>query len=153
MNKTAQDNEQAPETAPEPVPVPEPAAQYSVSGGFVGLLNTLNISLAVTSYQSGRLYLLGRNPKGGLMVNEQYFQKAMGLHYDGSTLYMATLANIYRMKNALRADQLMDNQFTDCFIPRTAHLTGYLDTHDVGVGKDGEIFFVNTRYNLSLIHI
>ena len=145
MNKTAQDNEQAPESAPEPVP--EPAAQYSVSGGFVGLLNTLNISLAVTSYQSGRLYLLGRNPKGGLMVNEQYFQKAMGLHYDGSTLYMATLANIYRMKNALRADQLMDNQFTDCFIPRTAHLTGYLDTHDVGVGKDGEIFFVNTRYN------
>ena len=101
MNKTTQDNEQAPESAPEPVP--EPAAQYSVSGGFVGLLNTLNISLAVTSYQSGRLYLLGRNPKGGLMVNEQYFQKAMGLHYDGSTLYMATLANIYRMKNALRA--------------------------------------------------
>ena len=124
-----------------------PAAKYSISGGFVALLNQLNVSVAVTSYQSGRLYLLGRNPKGGLMVNEQYFQKAMGLHYDGKTLYMATLANIYRMENILAADQVMDEQFTDCFVPRTAHFTGYLDAHDVGVTKNGDMLFVNTRYN------
>ena len=125
----------------------EPIAKYSVSGGFVSMLHQLNISVALTSYQSGRLYLLGRNPKGGLMVNEQFFQKAMGLHYDGRTLFMATLAHIYRMENILRADQVMDEQFTDCFVPRTAHLTGMLDAHDVGVGKDGEALFINTRYN------
>ena len=123
------------------------AAKFSISGGFVSLLNQLNISIALTSYQSGRLYLLGRNPKGGLMVNEQYFQKAMGLHYDGDTLFMATLANIYRMKNVLAVDQVMDNQFTDCFIPRTAHFTGALDAHDVGISSDDEVLFVNTRYN------
>ena len=121
--------------------------KYSISEGFVGLLAKFNIAIAVTSYQSGRLYLLGRNPKGGLMVNEQYFQKAMGLHYLDGTLYMATLANIYRMENILRADQVMDGQFTDCFVPRTAHLTGILDAHDVGVTKKDEILFVNTRYN------
>lgn len=141
----AQQNKETPQKADEQNS--EPAAKYSLSGGFVAMLNTLNISIAVTSYQSGRLYMLGRNPKGGLMVNEQYFQKAMGLHYDGETLFMATLANIYRMKNVLRADQVMDGLFTDCFIPRTAHLTGYLDAHDVGVTKDNEILFVNTRYN------
>ena len=125
----------------------EPAAKYSMSGGFVNMLKSLNISVAATSYQSGRLYLLGRNPKGGLMVNEQFFKKAMGLHYDGSTLYMATLANIYRMENILRAEETMDKQYSDCFVPRTTHFTGVLDAHDVGVTKDGKVLFVNTRYN------
>ncbi len=125
----------------------EPAARYSVSAGFVSLLNDLNIALAVTSYQSGRLYLLGRNPQGGLMVNEQYFQKAMGLHYDGSTLFMATLANIYRMENVLRPDQVMDKLFSDCFMPRTTHFTGILDIHDVGVTSDNDVVFINTAYN------
>jgi len=124
-----------------------PAARYSVSGGFVQLLNRLNVSIAVTSYQSGRLYLLGRDPNGGLMVNEQFFQKAMGLHYDGNALIMATLAHIYRMENILADDQIMDNQFTDCFVPRTGHLTGILDAHDVGVTSSGEILFVNTSHN------
>lgn len=125
----------------------QPAAKYSVSGGFVPLLHQLDVAVAVTSYQSGRLYLLGRNPQGGLMVNEQFFQKAMGLHYDGQTLFMATLANIYRMENILRADQVMDELFSDCFVPRTAHFTGTIDAHDVGVTGEGEIRFVNTRYN------
>ena len=138
-NKTTKNNE-AEKTE-------EPAAKYSISGGFVALLTRLNISLAVTSYQSGRLYMLGRNPKGGLMINEQYFQKAMGLHFDDKTLFMATLANIYRMENILGSDQVMDNQFTDCFVPRTSHMTGVLDAHDVGVTKDDEILFINTRYN------
>lgn len=128
-------------------PQSEPDAKYSISGGFVALLNRLNVSIAVTSYQSGRLYMLGRNPKGGLMINEQFFQKAMGLHYSGKSLHMATLANIYRMENILLKDQVMDEQFSDCFVPRTAHFTGVLDAHDVGVTKQGELLFVNTRYN------
>lgn len=124
-----------------------PAAKYTISGGFATLLNSLKLSVAVTSYQSGRLYLLSQNPKGGLNVDEQMHKKAMGLHYDGKSLLLATLANIYRMENVLRADQAMDEIFNHCFVPRTAHFTGVLDAHDVGVTSQGEILFVNTRYN------
>ncbi len=137
----------ADQTKPDEKQNAEPNVKYSISGGFVDLLNQLNISVAVSSYQSGRLYLLGRNLEGGLMVNEQYFQKAMGLHYHDKTLYMATLANIYEMRNILRENEVMDNQFTDCFMPRKTHMTGALDTHDIGVTKAGETVFVNTRYN------
>lgn len=146
----AADHADAPSQTPSGTPAEppqEPDVKYSISGGFVSLLNQLDVALAVTSYQSGRLYILSRNPKGGLMVNEQFFQKAMGLHYHDKTLYMATLSHIYRMRNILRADQVMDNQFTDCFVPRTGHLTGFLDTHDVGVTRDERVVFVNTRYN------
>lgn len=118
-----------------------------MSGGLVGYLNSANVAIAATSYQSGRLYLIGRNPKGGLMVNEQFFRKAMGLHVHGDTLYLATLGHIYKMENVLRSDQSMDHTFTQCYLPRHAYLTGHLDAHDVGVTDEGEIIFVNTRYN------
>lgn len=71
-----------------------PTVTYSISGGFVALLARLNISVALSSYQSGKFYLLGRNPQGGLMVNERLFQKAMGLHVAGNTLLLATLFQI-----------------------------------------------------------
>lgn len=125
----------------------QPAAKYTISGGFATLLNSLNISVAVTSYQSGRLYLLSQNPRGGLNVDEQIHKQAMGLSFDGKTLTLATLANIYRMENVLKADQVMDEIFSHCYVPRTAHFTGALDAHDVGVTSQGDILFVNTRYN------
>jgi uncharacterized protein (TIGR03032 family) len=123
------------------------AVRYSMSGGLVQFLHAQNLAIAFTSYQSGRLYLLGRNPKGGLMVNEQDFRKAMGLHVHGKSLYLATLGHIYRLENCLRPDQWMDETFSQCFIPRTAYFTGHLDAHDVGVTSEGEIIFVNTRFN------
>ena len=44
---------------------------YSMSGGLVARLRTLGLGLAFTSYQSGLLYLIGRNPtSGGLNVHQ-----------------------------------------------------------------------------------
>ena len=123
------------------------AVRYSMSNGFLNFLSSNNISIAMTSYQSGRLYLLGRNPKGGLMVNEQCFKKAMGLHVKGNAIYMATHAHICRMENILKPGQWMEEIFTQCYLPRTIHFTGCLDSHDVGVTKNNEIIFVNTAYN------
>ena len=33
------------------------------------------------------------------------------------------------------------------YVPRTLHITGQLDAHDVGVTSDGDPIFVNTRFN------
>lgn len=118
-----------------------------MSRGFVQFLAANDIAIAFTSYQSGRLYILSRNPKGGLMVNEELFRKAMGLHVFGQSLYMVTLSHIHRMENILTTGQRIDHTYTHCFMPRTSHLTGVLDAHDVGVGSEGTVLFVNTRYN------
>lgn len=125
----------------------EPPVRYSMSGGFVSFLHAHNIGLALTSYQSGRLYLLSRNPKGGLMVNEQNFYKAMGLHAAGNALHIATLASIIRLENILNPGQWINETFTQCYVPRTIHFTGILDAHDVAVTRPGQIVFVNTLYN------
>ncbi len=129
---------------------------YSMSPGFVPFLATQNISVAFSSYQSGKFYLLGRNPKGGLMVNEHFFQKAMGICVDGNAIYLATLHQILHMENALSPGFEVNNTFDACYVPRTAHVTGVLDAHDVGLTSDGDVIFVNTRYNclskLSPVH-
>ncbi|WP_297844626.1 TIGR03032 family protein [uncultured Roseibium sp.] len=126
----------------------EPAGvTYSMSGGLVGLLASLKISVAFSSYQSGKFYLLGRNPEGGLMVNEQFFRQAMGIHVSGGTIYLATLSEIVRLENVLEPNQRINDTFDACFVPRTAHVTGALDAHDLGIDRDGRILFVNTRFN------
>ena len=122
-------------------------AEYSMSPGLVAFLKSNQISFAATSYQSGRLYLVGWNPKGGLMVNEEFFKKAMWLHVHGDSLYMATLNHIVRLENILDDGQWLNKQYTSCFVPRSSHLTGPVDAHDVGVTSSGELRFINTRYN------
>jgi uncharacterized protein (TIGR03032 family) len=120
---------------------------YSMSPGFVGLLDRLSVSVAVSSYQSGKFYLLGRNPNGGLMVDERLFQKAMGICVETNTLVLATLFQIQRFENVLETGQFINNTFDACYVPRVTYTTGILDAHDVGLLSNGEIIFVNTRYN------
>jgi uncharacterized protein (TIGR03032 family) len=138
-----------PKSDPAEVPA-EPADQaaaYSMSPGFVPFLRRSKVSVALTSYQSGRLYLLGLNREGGLNVDERPFQKAMGLAVEGQTLVLATHFQIHRFGNTLKAGELINNHFDACYVPRVSYNTGVLDAHDVGLLKSGEVIFVNTRFN------
>jgi uncharacterized protein (TIGR03032 family) len=107
----------------------------------------LNVSVAVSSYQSGKFYLLGRNPQGGLMVDERLFQKAMGICVHDNSLILATQFQIQRFENFPAPGQFINHTFDACYVPRITYTTGVLDAHDVGLLADGEIIFVNTRYN------
>jgi uncharacterized protein (TIGR03032 family) len=120
---------------------------YSASDGLAGFLAQRNLSFGFTSYQSGRLYLVGRNPNGGIMVNERMFRQAMGLHADRQRLYLATLFQIFRMENVLGPDQRVNNTFDACYVPRTIQVTGHLHSHDIGICSDGAIVFVNTKFS------
>lgn len=121
--------------------------KYSLSSGFVASLRKLQISLALSSYQSGKFYLLGQNPKGGLMIDERLFQKAMGISVENNSITLATLFQIHRFENVLQKGQFINSTFDSCFVPKVSHTTGVLDAHDVGILKNGEIIFVNTRFN------
>lgn len=132
---------------PQAETAPEAKVTYSMSSGFPGLLRRLDTSLGFTSYQSGKLYLLGRNPKGGLMVDERLFPKAMGLTVEGHTLALATLFQIQRFENVLDKGQAINHTQDACYVPRITYTTGILDAHDIGLMADGRIVFVNTAYN------
>jgi uncharacterized protein (TIGR03032 family) len=119
-----------------------------MSGGLVGYLAINNLSFVFSSYQSGKFYLVGRNPKGGLMINERFFQKAMGISVQGrDRLWLATLAQIIRFDNTLDEDQFINATQDACYVPRVAYTTGALDAHDIGITATGDVIFVNTRFN------
>jgi uncharacterized protein (TIGR03032 family) len=123
------------------------APQYSQSRGWVALLARLNISVAFTSYQSGLLYMLGRNAAGA-HLHQTGIIKPMGLARDGEGgLILSAGFQILRFANPLKAEQRVNDLFDACYVPRTIHVTGELDAHDVGIAADGSIVFVSTRFN------
>jgi len=120
-----------------------------MSPGFVPRLAKLNVSLAFTSYQSGLFYFLGRNPRtGGLNVHQTAIRRPMGIaHAPDGSLILAAGFHLIRFINTLEANQRANEIFDCCFVPRTVHMTGDLDAHDVGVDAQGAPIFVNTRFN------
>jgi uncharacterized protein (TIGR03032 family) len=129
-------------------PAPAQAVTYSMSPGFAAFFGASRIALAISSYQSGKFYLLGQNVNGGLNVDERFFRKAMGICVaDRDTILLATLLQVFRFRNVLDPGQQINNVFDACYVPREAYITGELDAHDVGLLADGRIVFVNTLYN------
>lgn len=120
---------------------------YSCSPGLGAFLSSLNSAIAISSYQSGKLYLIGGKLNGGLSVHERFFRKAMGIHTTPNAIVLASLFQIIRFENALKGDETINHTYDACFVPRLCHVTGVLDAHDVGLAADGSIIFVNTRFN------
>ena len=121
---------------------------YSLSPGLAARLGQLNLSVAFSSYQSGLLYLLGRDPKGGVHLHQSAQAKPMGLSYDGAGgLTMTGGYQLMRFQNVLAPHERINHTFDACFVPRVVHMTGQLDAHDVGLDGQGEPVFVNTRFN------
>nr|WP_306265234.1 TIGR03032 family protein [Pararhizobium sp. IMCC3301] len=126
----------------------EQKVDYSLSPGLMQRLASLNVSIAFSSYQSGLLYFLGRDPKGGAHLHQSAMPKPMGLCLDGQgRLTLTGGFQIMRFENVLDANQRVNETFDACYVPRTIHVTGSLDAHDVGIDENGRILFVNTRYN------
>ncbi len=126
----------------------KPKVDYSMSGGLVGRMARMNLSIAFSSYQSGILYMLGRSPKGGAHLHQSGQPKPMGLSYDGKGHLCLTGAfQVMRYENVLAPHERINHVFDACFVPRTMHMTGQLDAHDVGVDATGTSLFVNTRFN------
>ena len=127
---------------------PEEKVTYSVSPGFSAFLGSRRISLAMSSYQSGKFYLLGQNLDRGLMIHERFFRKAMGICVPGKdTILLATLFQIVKFRNVLEPGQQINNLHDGCYVPREIFVTGELDAHDLGQLADGCPVFVNTLYN------
>ncbi len=122
--------------------------EYSVSPGLANRLAGSNISIAFTSYQSGLLYFIGLNQKGGINIHQAAMPKPMGLCMDtNGVLTMTGGFEIMRFENVLEKDQQINHVFDACYVPRIVHVTGNLDAHDVGIDSDGQPVFVNTRFN------
>ena len=105
----------------------------------------MGVSLAFTTYQTGKLFLVGLQPNGKLSVFERTFNRCMGLTAVGNTLYMSSLYQLWRFENVLDAGKDVDG-YDRLYVPINGHTTGDLDIHDVAVDGTGRVVFVNTLF-------
>lgn len=137
--------------ADNPVKQPSDMAASNVSinfsGGLSNFLKQKSLSIAFTSYQSGRLYLIGHSPDGKLSLHEAIYPKAMGVVADQQRIFLGTLTQIVRMENALTSGQLANEVYDKLYVPRNIHTTGNVDLHEMGLTEDGRIIFVNTKFS------
>ena len=87
---------------PSPPPAAEPWLEVFGSRQLPAWLAEQRVSLAFTTYQTGKLFLIGLRPDGQLWVFERTFNRCMGLWSDGQTLWMSSLYQLWRFENALR---------------------------------------------------
>lgn len=124
----------------------EKKLEIDTSRQFTAWMLEHKLSLAFTTYQAGKLFLLGLKPDGKLSVFERTFERCMGLYAAGNSLYMSTIYQIWRFENALLAGQTYED-YDALFVPQLAYTTGDLDVHDIIVDKAGQIVFNNTLFS------
>ncbi|MEP3451895.1 MAG: TIGR03032 family protein [Parasphingorhabdus sp.] len=117
------------------------------SPGLAGFLATNNISLGFTSYQTGRLYLVGSGADGKLALHEAQYPQAMGVQGDSERIYLGTLTQVVRLENVLTAGQLANQVHDKVYVPRNFQTTGNIDIHELGIRNSGKLIFINTRYS------
>lgn len=116
---------------------------------FAEWLAATGSSLAFTTYQAGKTFLLGIGAGGDLSVFERTFARCMGLAVsaDGGTLALATQYQIHRFDNVLPPGQASSDGYDAVYAPHAEWVTGDLDVHDVAFGADGRPLFVNTLFS------
>lgn len=119
------------------------------SRDFPEWLAATRSSVAFTTYQAGKLFLLGVKPDGRLSVFERTFARSMGLGVsaDGRSFVLATQFQIHRFDNVLPAGQVSPEGFDAVYAPHVGWVTGDVDAHDVGFASDGRPLFVNTKFS------
>jgi uncharacterized protein (TIGR03032 family) len=124
----------------------QPIMSMIGSDGLWNWLNTQQISLAFTTYQTNRLFLVGCKPEGRLAVNERLFDKPMGLYARNDSLYMACRYQIWQMENRL----VVEETHLGCdrlYVPSVAYTTGDLNVHDVVMTQEHKLLFINTDFS------
>lgn len=124
----------------------QPAA-VKCSPGLSGWLARHNTSIAFSSYQAGQLFLVGRFPDGTISLYRRDFGRAMGLWSEPGRLYLGSALKIWRFENVLGPNERANQHFDALYVPRTAHITGDVDIHEMVVEADGRLVFAATRYS------
>jgi uncharacterized protein (TIGR03032 family) len=111
------------------------------------ILDEWKISLVVSTYQAGKLVFL-RADEGKINTHFCGFPRPMGVAIEGDRLAVGGGMRIWQFHNmpAVAAKREPAGKYDACFLPRSAHMTGDIQVHEMGYGQDG-LWVVNTRFS------
>ena len=127
----------------------QPGHDFELLGSrqFTRWLAEERLSLAFTTYQAGKLFLIGLQADAQrFSIFERTFNRCMGLWATPQTLHLSTLYQVWRFENTLEGSAT-HNGYDRVYVPRVAFTTGDIDVHDIAVDDEGRILFANTLFN------
>jgi uncharacterized protein (TIGR03032 family) len=142
------------------------------TNSFAQILDQLKVSLAVTTYQAGKLVLLrpqlrsGRPGEAAVPVLNTHFRgfnKPMGFAWEPGRFALGTASEVWEFHDipavASKLEAANSVRHDACFLPRSCHVTGDVQIHEMawvptagGGGSSSsaglsELCFVNTRFS------
>jgi uncharacterized protein (TIGR03032 family) len=124
------------------------ALEIAGSRQFGSWLREHGLSLAFTTYQTGKLFLVGLKPEGHLSIFERTFERCMGLAVspDAQTLWMSSVYQLWRFENALPVRTAAPDGYDRLYVPQCGCTTGDVDAHDIALDAGQRPIFVNTLF-------
>ncbi len=122
--------------------------QSANTPGFGELLERLGVSLAVTTYQAGKLMLV-RSRDARVSTLLRTFERPMGLAIkESGELALGTRNQVWYFRNAPDIARQMPpaGQHDACFLPRRSHVTGDIRGHELAWAGD-DLWIVNTFFS------
>jgi uncharacterized protein (TIGR03032 family) len=126
----------------------EVRVECAASPGFPGWLAQAGGSLVVSTYQAGKVAMIGWDGRQVTLLMRQ-FDKPLGLAVQGPRIALATRHDVTLFANApLLAWEYLEDQpgrYDALYLPRATYHTGDLHVHDV-VFQGEDVLLVNTRF-------
>ena len=134
--------------ADRPAGSASPNLRAAHTANYPALLRGLCASLLVTTYQAGKLVMV-RDEGDHLNTHFRTFQAPMGLALQAIGWPSARRfrsGNTWTSRRS-RPSLVPPGRHDACFLPRSCHVTGNIQIHEMAWGSGEEFWVVNTRFS------
>src|SRR5688572_20931255 len=132
----------------QPPTYPDREIKYEYSRELPVVLTQLKASLLVTTYQAGKLAVVGVDQDGKPALSFDNFERAMGVAVGPDRLAVGTLAQVWYLRSAPAIAPRLSppGRHDACFLARSSHMTGDIHIHDMAWAGE-ELWVVNTLFS------
>ena len=116
------------------------------------LLQQLNCSIAISTYQAGKVVFISAKDEDNLVQLPRNFEKAMGIaeNTKKDKIAIACKDEVIVFRNSTDLAKFYPkapNKYDSLYLPRNTFHTGAVDIHDLNFGNNGELYAVNTLFS------
>lgn len=120
---------------------------YNYTPVLVDILQHLRASLVVSTYQAGKVLVMGVHA-GQLAISVLDYDRPMGIAicHDRIAIGAGAAIHLLRANHAAASNVQPAGSHDGCFVPHTSRQTGKILVHDLGWGTEG-LWVVNTLFS------
>ena len=129
---------------------PLPPFSCTYSPQLAEFLHKANCSIAISTYQAGKVVFISAKNDHQLVQLPRTFVKAMGIGLQGQKMVVATVDEAIVLVNSPQLAAHYPKQpktYDALFMPRATYYTGHIDIHDIDFGENDQIYAVNTSFS------